>query len=34
LSEMGFEPMPSYEDQKSHAHFLSGSKVLTLSLAP
>ena len=34
LSEMGFEPMPSNEDQKSLAYSLSESKVYTLSLAP
>ena len=34
LSGMGFEPMPSIEDQKSHTHSLLGSKDWTLSLAP
>ena len=34
LSGMGFEPMPSIEDQNSHTHSLSESKDWTLSLAP
>ena len=34
LSEMGFEPMPSNEDQNALAYSISWSKVYTLSLAP
>ena len=34
LSEVGFEPTPSYEDQNSLAYSLSGNKDLSLSLAP
>ena len=34
LSEVGFVPTPSYEDQNSLAYSLSGNKDLSLSLAP
>ena len=34
LSEVGFEPTPSYEDQNSLQHSLSREQGLALSLAP